>query len=54
MTVPTPPSHKTKEQFKNAEDSILDGKLLSYLPLEGWGYRTMDEIKEGKEDEAIR
>lgn len=53
MTIPTPPSHTKASQFKDAEDAILAGKLLSYLPLEGWGYRTMDEILEG-EDEAVR
>ncbi len=54
MSIPTPPSHQKWQQFKEAEDSILKGKLLSYLPLEGWGYHTMDEIKEGEEDEAVR
>jgi hypothetical protein len=54
MPIPTPPQHTSYKQFKNAEDSILDGKLLSYLPLEGWGYRTIDEITEGEPDEAVR
>lgn len=54
MVIPTPPSHTTEAQYKNAEDSILDGKLLSYLPLEGWGYRSMDEILEGENNEEVR
>lgn len=52
MTIPTPPSHTKAQQFKDAEAAILEGKLLSYLPLEGWGYRTMDEIFEGEDAEV--
>ena len=54
MAIPTPPSHTKESQFRHAQDSILDGKLLSYLPLEGWGYRTIDEVTEGEDNEAVR
>jgi hypothetical protein len=45
---------RNSEEIKAAKKAILDQKLLSYLPLEGWGYRTIDEITEGENNEAVR
>jgi hypothetical protein len=58
MTIPTPPQHLKYESFKKAESAIMDGKLLSYIPNSGsgeeWGYRTMKEITESGNNEAVR
>ena len=54
MSIPPLPSNNNPAKIKKAKDAILDQKLLSYLPLEGWGYRTMEEITEGENNEAVR
>lgn len=44
MTIPTPPAHQNEQQYRTAEEAILQGKLLSYIPGSGWAHRSMDEI----------
>lgn len=52
MTIITPPAPSTEEEFKAAKDAIMNGKFLSYIPCEGWAYRTMDEMSEDSKEYA--
>lgn len=50
MTIPAYTTPTTESEYKKAREAIMSGKLLSYVPEEGWDYRTMDEISGNSKD----
>lgn len=52
MTIPAYTTPTNAEEYKNAIDSIMAGKFLSYIPEEGWGYRTIDEVTGDSKEHA--
>lgn len=42
--IPAPPYSQTEAEAEEIKEAVSQGKLLSYVPTEGWAYRSKDEI----------